>query len=728
LSVVVTGLLAAALASGSPPAAEETLTHTRWVVGLTADNLWSSTSDRAVADLVAHQGATLVRRLRQALVLDIPTPRTNARGWREALLARPGVRYVEAEAWLPVAYKTLTAQDADDPLFAEQWTLHATADPRVTARVDIAIEAAWTQSNGIDAAGRRVRVAVLDDGFDLLHPDLRFVGGYDVSANEGESGYDFDPTFGSGDFHGTETAGVIAAKSPNALGITGVCPACELVPVRLIGNGGPTDLYVSGSAIAAAFEWAAFVAEADVINNSWGPPDGNPLLPGHTPALWPPASGDRPAGALPTVVRDALYQAARFGRGGRGCVITWSAGNGNELVTYDAFASHPLVLAIGSIDASGKRAYYSDFGPPLFLVAPSSGDSGMPWLWTTDITGSRGQCADDYCEKYGGTSAAAALVAGAAALVIAAHSELTAAQVAEALASGAHGDDARCPGEAKLRSPYWGWGRLDAAQAVLAALGYRDEHTYALELCGNDQDDNGNGVVDDPQQCVTCVPDTHNGELCDGRDNDCDAAIDEDYVCLPKNRPLCAPCQTSAQCQTGYRCRSNPGLFGSFCLKDCLSAADVCPVGFACDGEACVLSVDPSVCGRRDCADYIGCGNREICDGQDNDCNHLVDDIDPASPEAQAARRACGELGECAKAEVRCVDRVWQCELPATVSPRERCGDGHDNDCDGVVDNGCARPGGCGATTACGEAALALVAAGLVRALRRREPLRAPRR
>src|SRR5690606_12721200 len=122
---------------------------------------------------------------------------------------------------------------------------------------------------------------------------------------------------------------------------------------------------------------------------------------------------------------------------GLGTLVIWAAGNGNELVTYDGLAANPFVLAVGAVDAAGERAYYSDFGPPLFLVAPSSGGSSLPAVITTDLSGGAGESAGDYWDRFGGTSAAAALVSGAAALVVAAYPDLTAAQVAESLARSA---------------------------------------------------------------------------------------------------------------------------------------------------------------------------------------------------------------------------------------------------------------------------------------------------
>ena len=104
--------------------------------------------------------------------------------------------------------------------------------------------------------------------------------------------------------------------------------------------------------MAQAFAWAADHG-ADVISCSFGH-DGRPWV-------------------LPDIVRAAIDYAAESGRGGKGCVIVWASGNGNELVSTDEWASYEKVIAVGASTDEDVRAPYSDFGPELDVCAPSSG-------------------------------------------------------------------------------------------------------------------------------------------------------------------------------------------------------------------------------------------------------------------------------------------------------------------------------------------------------------------
>ncbi len=667
-------LLAAAISAGGPldgAGHESGGGPTRLVIGLAArvgaGELEASGKERASL-LARRTGGAVVRVLPFAAVLDV----ADEAAARARLAGMTGLRWVEREQTVWLVLK----EPPTDTHWGDAWHLHPS--PAATPGTDLDLEPAWDTDPGARPDESRVRVALLDDGFATTHEDLagRFAPlGRNFSNGEP---YDDDVEPGPGDYHGTHTAGVVAATR-NGLGVVGVCPECELLPVRLIGGGGPAGLYAIDSTVAAdAIVWAV-EAGAEVINNSWGPPDGNPFAPQDDRDLW----------QVPTALGEALDYAARQGRGGKGAVVVFAAGNGGELVTYDRYASHRAVLAVGAVDAGGRRAWYSDWGPPLALVAPSSGEVSQPKVWTTDLPGTSGHDAGDYYSGYSGTSAAAAMVSGVAALLLDTFPELTAAQVHEALKRGAYPIDA--PGgdyDAEGHSPLYGFGRVDAVGALSFAAGYTDGCTLALELCGNDDDDDCDGTVDDG--CDPCVPDALR-ELCDGHDNDCDGASDEDFVCEPSDRPVCAPCGQSSECAVGARCREAEAFYGKFCLAEC-GAGGECPDGFGCDGEVCQLVPDDVV---RDCQDLLSCQMPERCDGVDNDCDGTVDDVDLAGAEAQVVLAGCLGAGVCEDAEAACADGAWECTPPSAYQPSETRCDRLDNDCDGVVDEGCPRQGGC---------------------------------
>jgi hypothetical protein len=196
------------------------------------------------------------------------------------------------------------------------------------------------------------------------------------------------------------------------------------MPIRLVAG------ETSDEQDAAAIRWAAENG-AWIINNSWGPPDGNPLF-----------LGDEIVYPLPDIVRSAIDYAADEGRGGKGCIICWAAGNGNEPLSYDGYASYHKAIAVGACTDQGLKAYYSDYGPELDVCAPSNGGKS-PGMWTTDIMGAEGynaggqhgwgDTAGNYVNDFGGTSGATPVVSGVAALLLAVQGELTREEVTQQL-------------------------------------------------------------------------------------------------------------------------------------------------------------------------------------------------------------------------------------------------------------------------------------------------------
>ncbi len=327
----------------------------------------------------------------------------------------------------------------NDPLFPRQWHLENTGRNGATRGADVRAMEAWTLTRG----SRRITIAVIDDGFDLGHPDLTGRGKIVAPYDFGEE--DPDPSPGLRDAHGTACAGVATAVGGNHLGVTGIAPGCRLLPIRIPMDG------LDEAAIARAFRWAADRG-ADVISCSWGPADG---------------TGIREP--LPLIVKAAIDQAVEKGRKGRGCVICFAAGNGDEPVELDGYASYPAVIAVAATTDQDRRAWYSDYGRAISVAAPSSG--GRNGIWTTDVRGRRGyNPRDDWTGDFGGTSAACPLVAGIAALVLSVNPKLTAPEVRDVLQSTADKVDSRGGRyDARGWSPYYGYGRANAARAVQEA-------------------------------------------------------------------------------------------------------------------------------------------------------------------------------------------------------------------------------------------------------------------
>lgn len=338
-------------------------------------------------------------------------------------------------------YAQLAAADhvPDDPLFARQWPLDNTGQGGRVVGADVGATNAWRYTRG----SPDVVIAVLDDGVQLDHPDL--------TPNLLDRGLDFtmSPPGGdggprdNGDRHGTSVAGIAAARGDNGIGISGMCPRCSILPLRVHKS--------SNDATAAAFRYAVEQG-ASIIVNSWG--YALPMLPG----------ADDP-------VQDAIDDAARNGRDGRGALVVF--GVTNEPVDNCAgptadIASLDSVVAVGVSDHN-DRVGGAGFGDCLDLVAPSKPrDRTTIGVATTDRTGLAGHAPGDYDARFGGTSAAAPLVAGIAGLLLSLNPELARADLQRILEHTADKIDPDAADyDARGFSRRAGFGRVNAARALV---------------------------------------------------------------------------------------------------------------------------------------------------------------------------------------------------------------------------------------------------------------------
>lgn len=357
-----------------------------------------------------------------------------------------------------------------------QWHLKKTTVNGVEIDASANVEAAHALSLGEGAV-----IAVIDDGFDIDHIEFSGTGKVVFARNfdDDEAEEDPRPTDDT-QSHGTSVAGVACANGVQ--GASGVAPAASLMPLKCNG-------YLGSQAEADAFYWAADNG-ADVINCSWGAVDG----------MWNDPS-DPLHGAvtrLPASTRLAINYAVEQGRNGKGCVVLFASGNGNESADNDKYVANPKVICVAACNDTGRRCSYSDFGKAVWCAFPSgdfeSPESFVPknpkpltpGIWTVDRQGDAGysrltQVGDtlgDYNAGFSGTSSACPGVAGIAALMLAANPELTVQEVRDMLAKSCTRVGHKLDGKKgrynkKGRSDFYGHGRVDAERAVRLALEYK---------------------------------------------------------------------------------------------------------------------------------------------------------------------------------------------------------------------------------------------------------------
>lgn len=388
--------------------------------------------------------------------------------------------------------------------YQSQWHLHGrTVDGQYCRSVNA--EQAWCHLNGY---GREeIIIAFADDGcqMDLVasRADNKFAAA--AFLEQGRLIYAAPQEiktqmFIPGYRHGTALAGLIAG-AVSAERPVGVAPGCRLLPVRWEYDKRFHITLQGFHTILTALE-----DKIDIFINTWA---------------------SLPHMKFPDKTISLIRELSRCGgRRGKGILFIWAAGNSGCPIhfqadspvpyagyvennvfcdgRYSAVFTHSLcnienVLTVAAVNLYGRRAHYSSYGPGIALCAPSNNRHcfdafpfSEPGLTTRsgDIGG--------YTHNFKGTSGAAGLVAGVAALTLSANPQLNACELADILRCTAARDlDCRpyeehrypAPGSAAGEvtdlpllpfrhggfdscgwSPWFGYGLVDAEQAVIAAL------------------------------------------------------------------------------------------------------------------------------------------------------------------------------------------------------------------------------------------------------------------
>ncbi|MDM0088318.1 MULTISPECIES: S8 family serine peptidase [unclassified Variovorax] len=414
----------------------------------------------------------------------------------------------------------------EDPLFTDQWYLKnigqaVFADTLPCAGVDLNIGTLHAQG----LRGQGVKVAVVDSGIDIGHEDLAA----NIVPGGSKNFLDDTQPLGDKDGHGTNVAGIVAALGWNGRGGRGVAPEAGLQGFNV------GEVIFSGTVAEQAAAFRKYVGYA------WGEGAEAKSTDVFNTSLGAPYTGAYPAIAQAELQAwESLMSGTRAGKGG---VYVYAAGNGfmqpedmekNDqfagcdasaaglscvLANTDPAANFRQTIAVASVNARGARSYFSSAGAAVWVSAPG-GEGGRqldvagpgqrdygPGIVTTDIRG----CAEGlnttamrlnaldggtpldpdchYTAAFGGTSSAAPMVAGIAALMLNANPALTQRDVKFILASTARPLDLAQPAvsargtlvdagwvsnAAGYRFSNWyGFGLVDASAAVAMARGFR---------------------------------------------------------------------------------------------------------------------------------------------------------------------------------------------------------------------------------------------------------------
>ncbi len=492
--------------------------------------------------------------------------------------------------------------------------------------------------HGEGYTGAQVIVGVTDTGFRMTHEVLaplvpQVIDSYDFLeddpevANETADEDDVDQ-----DFHGSVVVSTLAGKLDGTM--VGIAPEVSLLLAKT--ESVPLEEEFEEDTWIAGAEWAES-SGADILSSSLGWTDWYTL----------PDDLDGATG-VSTIFANELAS-------GTGLLIVTSAGNsGPGAGTLFLPADAQEVIAAGAVDENGDVAVFSSRGPTADgrfkpdLAAPGQSVTVVRWDQP------------DGLQTASGTSFAAPILAGVAALLVEAHPEWTREELTQALKDTAS--------QATAPDNDLGWGLVDGWAACGLECSCRDEDgdgAYADDCGGADCDD------DEPNVRPGAT------ELCNEVDDDCDGAPAPDEVDADGDGDLA--CATD--CDDGDASLNGLDLDGDgdpSCGTDC---DDTNPAieGLDHDGDG------TSLCGG-DCADgdaSISPDQPEVpYDGIDQDCDGAdLDDVDGDGVIGGPDGADCADddpsifpdppLGE------------GEIEI-AMTGGHELCFDGRDNDCDGL--------------------------------------------
>jgi subtilisin family serine protease len=286
----------------------------------------------------------------------------------------------------------IVAGPIKEPLYYQQWAIEYNKSFYDDNYIDP--NANIHQNGYLDSYGATgVKIAVIDDGLDMNHEDIKIYRSYSIINNDSN----VSPITGDEDYHGTAVTGIIGARR-NEKGVLGIAYNSDIIFLQM-------KSYVTDSDMIELFEKAKEYG-AEVINCSWGTYD------------------------VTDAIKSEIQDLAINGRDGKGIIIVFAVGNEDKNLDdpdINDESEIPEVIAVGATDSENVRAGYSNYGSALDVMAPGGYYYGIT---TTDISGSDGYSVDNYDRyddknAFAGTSAAAPIVTGVIALMLERNPNLT---------------------------------------------------------------------------------------------------------------------------------------------------------------------------------------------------------------------------------------------------------------------------------------------------------------
>ena len=305
-----------------------------------------------------------------------------------------------------------TAQATDYSKYA--WNINESIDSnyKSTYKIDdnahINLSAAWNTTKGKKSNAEAIKVAIIDEGFEVSHPEIKdqIFATYNVMTGTTDVSNTSTSTFS----HGTAVAGVIASK------YLGVAPEAQLILINI----DLLDDYQSSSTLTEADLITAFQKAVDlgaqVINCSWG--------------------GGTVSGILSAKIQELKD---------KNITVVFSAGNDSSNLDSDGTTDESelsSVIGVGASSVENDITSYSNYGSQIDLIAPAGGNTtdGLIGILSLDLTGTNGINTStqlglvNYNYSFvQGTSFSAPTVSGVVALLLAAKPTLTANEIRQIL-------------------------------------------------------------------------------------------------------------------------------------------------------------------------------------------------------------------------------------------------------------------------------------------------------